>query len=184
MIRSVLPIPFYRKETDMKTMRYLKKLVSLLLASLLLGTTAAGLIPAASTADSDAFAGWQTDEWTVGEEGGEPALIGSRSKTLNLLYSDPTASPEVAELDLEFTEQASLGGFVASGDEVSLGQGARDGALVYTLDGTGTYLQSPTIVASVGDAYCARLDIKNTIFLRLKNDTDHVGKGCGSVAVA
>lgn len=112
-----------------------------------------GLIPAASVADSDAFAGWQTDEWTVGEEGGEPVLIGSRSKTLNLLYSDPTASPEVAELDPEFTEQASLGGFVASGGEVSLGQGARDGALVYTLDGTGTYLQSPTIVAPVREGY-------------------------------
>ena len=47
-----------------------------------------------------------------------------------------------------------------------------DGKLVYTLSGAGTYLNSPTIEAPVGTAYSAKLAVKNTIFLRMKNDTD------------
>lgn len=105
--------------------------------------------------------------WTVQGYNATPKV-----KNLKLYDADPTAAPEVSELDLEFTGEASLGGFVASKGEVTLGQGARDGALVYTLNGEGTFLQSPTITAPVGDAYCARLDIKNTIYFRLKNDTD------------
>ena len=65
-----------------------RKFTSLLLASLLLCGTAVGLVPA--TAASDAFTGWLTDGWTVGDENGEPVLIGHRSNSLNLLYSDPT----------------------------------------------------------------------------------------------
>lgn len=105
--------------------------------------------------------------WTVQGYNATPKL-----KNLKLYDTDPTAAPEVADLDLEFTTEGSLAGFVASRGSVALGQGARDGALVYTLNGAGTALQSPTITAPVGDAYCARLDIKNTIFFRLKNDTD------------
>ena len=105
--------------------------------------------------------------WTVQGYNATPKV-----KNLKLYDTDPTAAPEVSDLDMEFKDQASLGGFVASKGTVSLGQGAKDGALVYTLNGTGTSLQSPTITAPVGDAYCARLDIKNTVFLRIKNDTD------------
>ncbi len=105
--------------------------------------------------------------WTIQGYNATPKV-----KNLKLYDTDPTAAPEVAELDLEFTTEASPSGFVASKGTVALGQGARDGALVYTLGGAGTSLQSPTITAPVGDAYCARLDIKNTIFFRLKNNTD------------
>lgn len=105
--------------------------------------------------------------WTVQGYNATPKV-----KNLKLYDTDPTAAPEVEKLDLEFTDQASLGGFVASKGTVTLGNGARDGALVYTLDGTGTSLQSPTIMTQSGDPYCANLSIKNTLFIRLKNDTD------------
>lgn len=104
--------------------------------------------------------------WTIQGYNATPKV-----KTLMLLIDDPNAAPISEKLDMEFTTSDSLKGFVSDAGKLSLGDGARDGALVYTLGGEGTGFQSPTIMAPKGDAYCARLDIKNTIFLRLKNDT-------------
>jgi len=104
--------------------------------------------------------------WTIQGYNATPKV-----KTLMLLIDDPNAAPISEKLDMEFTTADSLKGFVSDAGKLSLGDGARDGALVYTLGGEGTSFQSPTIMAPKGDAYCARLDIKNTIFLRLKNDT-------------
>ena len=74
----------------------------------------------------------------------------------------------VKNCDLEFATAASVKVFSAFAGSVK----HTDGKLVYTLSGAGTYLDSPTIEAPVGTAYSAKLAVKNTIFLRMKNDTD------------
>ncbi len=93
-------------------------------------------------------------------------------KNLKLFDDDPSPAPEVTSMDLEFTSADALTGFLATNGSISLGDGARDGALVYTLVGDNSYMQSPTIMTTSGDAYCANLTVKNTLFIRLKNNTD------------
>lgn len=110
---------------------------------------------------------FKTGDWTVQGFNSTPKI-----SSIKLYDADPLATPEVENCDFEFTSEASIGGFMAQRGSVSYGQGARDGALVYTLNEAGSSLKSPTIAAALGTAYCARLDVKNTIFLRLKNDTD------------
>ena len=92
-------------------------------------------------------------------------------KNLKLLDDDPSPAPEVTSMDLEFTSAEALTGFLANNGSITLGDGARDGALVYTLNGDNSYMQSPTIMTAAGDPYCANLQVKNTLFIRLKNNT-------------
>ena len=104
-----------------------------------------------------------TGRWTV--------TVTDAKASLGSLAFDNVA-PEnltpVKNCDLEFATAASVKVFSAFAGSVK----HTDGKLVYTLGGAGTYLDSPTIEAPVGTAYSAKLAVKNTIFLRMKNDTD------------
>ncbi len=69
--------------------------------------------------------------------------------------------------DFEFKTAASIEGFAADSGEVAW----RDGKPVYTLSGTDSRLVSPAISVEPGDVYAARLPLRNTLFVRLKNST-------------
>ncbi len=74
----------------------------------------------------------------------------------------------VKDCDLEFNSKESVEIFTANVGSVS-----HEGSnLIYTLQGSGSYLESPSIEAPVGTEYSAKLAVKNTILLRMKNETD------------
>lgn len=75
---------------------------------------------------------------------------------------------ECTSCDFEFSSAASVEPFRAMGGSV----GYADGALVYTLEKANSSLSSPIIGAEVGTAYSAKMNVKNTVLLRLRNDTD------------
>ena len=75
---------------------------------------------------------------------------------------------ECTNCDFEFTSAASVEAFRAVGGSV----GYDNGALVYTLKNANSSLSSPIIGAKVGTAYSAKMNVKNTVLLRLNNDTD------------
>ena len=93
-------------------------------------------------------------------------------KNLKLFDDDPSPAPEVTSLDLEFTSADAITSFLANNGSITFGDGANDGALVFTLNGENGYMQSPTIMTTSGDTYCANLTVKNTLFIRLKNNTN------------
>ena len=72
-----------------------------------------------------------------------------------------------ADYDFEFKTAASVDGFTAKAGSVSY----QSGRLVYTLSGANTRLTSPVITAAAGTAYSAKMPLRNTIFVRLKNAT-------------
>ena len=80
----------------------------------------------------------------------------------------PANQTAVKNCDLEFANENAVKTFSASAGKVTYA----DGKLVYTVDGAGSYLDSPTIGAQVGTKYSAKLSVKNTILFRMKNDTD------------
>lgn len=88
----------------------------------------------------------------------------------NLAFSNvvPTDRPACKDCDFEFTSPSSVEQFEATGGSVSY----ENGALVYKVEQANSSLISPVIGAEVGTAYSAKMNVKNTIMLRLKNDTD------------
>ncbi len=72
-----------------------------------------------------------------------------------------------AEYDFEFKTASSVSVFSAVNGSV----GYADGALEYTLSGSGSELVSPYLNVACGNAYSARISIRNTIFARIKNAT-------------
>lgn len=91
-------------------------------------------------------------------------------KLRGLTFSGAMSGNENActDCDFEFTSAGSVGSFHAKNGSV----GYADGTLVYTLEKAGSSLSSPIIGAKVGTAYSAKMIVKNTILLRLRNDTD------------
>ena len=74
--------------------------------------------------------------------------------------------PETMDYDFEFITSESVKGFEAKNGSVSY----KNHTLIYTLKSSG-YLQSPQINAEKGSAYSVLLTVKNTLFVRLKNET-------------
>ncbi len=71
--------------------------------------------------------------------------------------------------DFEFKTADSVKGFSVLDEKGSISWA--DGKLTYTLGGAGTRLVSPPISVEPGDTYAALLPLRNTVFVRLKNDT-------------
>lgn len=76
-------------------------------------------------------------------------------------------SEEPLSVDFEFPDASSVRGFAAGGGEV----GWRDGRLVWTL-GSGNTLTTPALTYKSGEAYSAKLDLRNTLYVRMSNQTD------------
>ena len=77
----------------------------------------------------------------------------------------PVAEPQ--ECDLEFTEADSVIHFTSDNGSVAWS----NGRLVYTLTGAGSSLTTPNISAKPGTAYSMLLPLRNTILVRMSNDT-------------
>lgn len=90
----------------------------------------------------------------------------------NIKFSKVTPTPSdnkqesAMEYDFEFREESSTEGFTAENGKI----GYSEGTLKYTLTGQG-YLTSPIIKAAKGTAYSAEMSVKNTVFMRLMNNT-------------
>ncbi len=85
-----------------------------------------------------------------------------------VIESEEIEVVEKQSYDFEFKTAESVKGFTADAGAVAW----KNGKLVYTLSGAGTRLTSPAINVDPGNAYAALLPLRNTIFVRLKNDTD------------
>ncbi len=83
------------------------------------------------------------------------------------IESEKTPAMEAKKLDLEFTTAQSVESFSATNGVVSW----EDDKLIYTLSGANTRLTSPVISAEPGTAYSACLPLRNTILVRMKNQT-------------
>lgn len=92
------------------------------------------------------------------------------AKLRGLTFSNvtPTHEPECTDCDFEFTSAASVEMFSATGGSVAYD----NGALVYKIGQANSSLTSPSIGAEAGTAYSAKMNVKNTLLLRLKNDTE------------
>lgn len=101
--------------------------------------------------------------WTVQVNG-----IDTKLRGLTFSNAISGSESECTNCDFEFTSAASVEPFRAAGGSV----GYADGALVYTLSQANSSLSSPIIGAKVGTAYSAKMNVKNTVLLRLRNDTD------------
>ncbi len=86
------------------------------------------------------------------------------SVRLSNLKNDTTT---VYKYDLEFEKVSSINGFTAQNGSVSYG----DGSLVYSIQGADSSLRTPVLQTAAGDKYSALLPLRNTIFLRMKNNT-------------
>ncbi len=75
---------------------------------------------------------------------------------------------EKQDYDFEFLTADSVKSFTADRGTVAW----KDGKLLYTLSGSGTRLVSPAISAQPGTAYSAMLPLRNTLLVRMKNNTD------------
>lgn len=73
----------------------------------------------------------------------------------------------VYKYDLEFKKPSSINGFVAQNGTVA----HQEDALVYTIEGSSSALETPVLQTRAGDRYSALLPLRNTIFLRMKNGT-------------
>ncbi len=111
------------------------------------------------TLDDDPASG----TWTVQTNGIDVNLRG-----LTFSNAISGSESECTNCDFDFTSAASVEPFRAAGGSV----GYADGALVYTLNQANSSLSSPIIGAKVGTAYSAKINVKNTVLLRLRNDTD------------
>ncbi len=88
-------------------------------------------------------------------------------KNLKVFKEAPDYS-EAGYLDMEFS--SALGVYSFDGDGLALGY--QDGQLVATIKQDGATLISPEISVSQGHKYSAKLYVKNTICVRLKNDSN------------
>lgn len=70
--------------------------------------------------------------------------------------------------DFEFESEEAVKDFTVNDGSAAY----KDGSLVYTVAGSGSYLSSPLISAAQGTQYSALMSVKNTIFARIKNSTD------------
>ncbi|MCQ2430695.1 MAG: DUF1080 domain-containing protein [Clostridia bacterium] len=105
-------------------------------------------------------------------EGGSFTVQGYMSapsvRKLTLSHTETGApSDGPVRVDFEFPKASSVRGFTADGGEV----GWRDDRLVWTL-GSGRTLTTPALAYTSGDAYSARLDLRNTLYVRMSNKTD------------
>lgn len=75
--------------------------------------------------------------------------------------------PEAQKCDLEFSEADSVIHFTSDNGSVAWS----NGRLIYTLNGEGSNLTSPNISAKQGTVYSMLLPLRNTILVRMSNDT-------------
>lgn len=89
--------------------------------------------------------------------------------TLRNITVDSVSFPTVVaqECDLEFSEADSVIHFTSDNGSVAWS----NGRLIYTLNGEGSSLTSPNISAKQGTAYSMLLPLRNTILVRMSNDT-------------
>lgn len=75
-------------------------------------------------------------------------------------------------VDLEFKDQYAVDAFTVTGGTAAL----EDGKMVVSITAGGASMQSPRINATAGSMYSAFLPVRNTLLVRMKNDTaaDHI----------
>lgn len=78
---------------------------------------------------------------------------------------------EQQDYDFEFSNAASVEKFTSENGSVSWS----NGRLIYALDGADSSLTSPPISAKQGTAYSMLLPLRNTILIRMSNNTDATG---------
>lgn len=70
-------------------------------------------------------------------------------------------------IDFEFKDNSSVADYIATGGTVS----HQDGKLIYTVTSTHNYMQTPYMPPASGSANSPLLSIKNTLLVRLKNNS-------------
>lgn len=77
-------------------------------------------------------------------------------------------STSASKYDFEFKSKAAVDAFTVTNGDIRY----EEGRLVYTVNSQNSYIESPVITKDPGTEYSAKLTVKNTILLRMKNDTD------------
>lgn len=74
----------------------------------------------------------------------------------------------VYKYDFEFQKASSVNGFTAQNGSVSY----QDGRLIYNIQGADSALATPVLQTAAGSQYSALLPLRNTVFIRMKNNTN------------
>ncbi len=106
------------------------------------------------------------DTFTMGSMYIQGYYVNPRIKNVKIENGDGALANN-AEYDFEFKTQSSVSAFSATNGNV----GYVDGTLEYTINGQGSELVSPYLNVACGNRYSARINIRNTIFARIKNAT-------------
>lgn len=87
-------------------------------------------------------------------------------KNMELSLVEPDFA-EAGYLDLEFSSQAAVESFTAENGSI----GYDDGKLTFEIEGGNASVTSPVIDVPMGNKYSMRLSVRNTLLVRMRNDS-------------